>query len=108
MDAATVGVLQGLVKTSNAGISRMIPAGKYSNLRKGEPPSIPAIADTKLELKVGESVGKKWRVFVAGGNTIYREGENLGSFTLTDVGDRLVVANPIGLRQEYMVVLRQP
>lgn len=107
MDAATVGVFQGLVKTSNAGVTRMIPAGKYSNLRKGEPPSEPIVADTKLELKVGEKVDDKWRVFVAGGNTIYRAGENLGASTLTEAGDTLTVANPIGTRLEYKLVQLQ-
>lgn len=104
-DKGTVGVLEGNVVTSNAGVGRTVKSGQFVFLRAGRPPSVPIEADRALELKVNPTYQGQgqWKGFVASGNFIIKDGQIVGESTLIQVGDRLRVQNPIGQYLDYDV-----
>lgn len=99
----TVGVSDGWVVTSNAGVSRKVETGQYVLLRVGQPPSVPIVADRDLKLKVHTTYqgDGKWKGFVASGNVIIKDGQIAGESTLIRAGDRLRVQNPLGQYLDY-------
>jgi hypothetical protein len=111
-DLTIVGVSEGQVETSNANQVVSISRDYYSRIRDGSAPDPPRLADKQLELiALPSPLNSKGqvKVTVAGGNTLTNEaGEAIATPYFAQLGESLIVRNPLGDLRQYVIKQRDP
>lgn len=107
-----VGVTEGLVETSGANQVVAISRDKYSRVRDGFAPEQPRLADKQLELVALPSplnAKGQVKVDVAPGNVLVSEkGEAISTPYFAQLGESLIVRNPLGDLRQYVIKQRDP
>lgn len=111
-DLTVVGVTEGIVETSGANHVVSISRDYYSRIRDGLAPELPKLADKQLDLVALPSPlnGKEQvKVTVAEGNVLTDEnGQAIATPYFAQLGESLVVRNPLGDLRQYVIKHREP
>lgn len=111
-DLTVVGVSEGEVQTSSANQIVSISRDYYSKIRDGLAPEPPRLADKQLQLiALPSSLNGRGqvKVTVADGNTLTDEnGSAIATPHFAQLGDSLIVRNPLGDLRQYVIKQRDP